>query len=370
MNRNWRVHAGRCREDRRACRRPSRCGEHRDSGSPRPRYRGRFAPSPTGPLHFGSLVAALASYCDARAAGGQWLLRIEDVDRPRSRPGAEAAILATLERYGFAWDGEVSRQSERADAMPPRSSACAPNGHASTNARARGASSRRAADRAGRRARLSGNLPQRNAGRSARPSGARLARARRQTRASNSTTACRDRRRRTSRAMSATSWCGAPTGSTPTSSRSSSTTRSQGITHVVRGADLLASTPRQILLQRTARLRAAVLSARAGRDQRRRRKAVQADRRRGAAGRSAARARRGVALPRPTPAATGRRSGLRRRFLVMGHRRVGSGAAAAGGDAAGAAAFDGAGARERYNWRFSRGAMPLATAAPLTRESP
>jgi glutamyl-Q tRNA(Asp) synthetase len=82
---------------------------------PRPAYRGRFAPSPTGPLHFGSLVAAVASYCDARAAGGQWLLRIEDVDLPRSRRGAEAAILATLEDYGFAWDGDVVRQSERSE---------------------------------------------------------------------------------------------------------------------------------------------------------------------------------------------------------------------------------------------------------------
>jgi glutamyl-Q tRNA(Asp) synthetase len=79
------------------------------------RYRGRFAPSPTGPLHFGSLVAALASYCDARAAGGEWLLRIEDVDTPRSRSPIGAAILATLRAYGFAWDGEVARQSERTD---------------------------------------------------------------------------------------------------------------------------------------------------------------------------------------------------------------------------------------------------------------
>ena len=80
-----------------------------------PRYRGRFAPSPTGPLHFGSLVAALGSYCDARHAGGEWLLRIENVDVGRARPGWEAHIVATLARYGFAWDGEVVRQSERTD---------------------------------------------------------------------------------------------------------------------------------------------------------------------------------------------------------------------------------------------------------------
>lgn len=78
-----------------------------------PRHRGRYAPSPTGPLHFGSLIAALASCCDARAAHGEWLLRIEDVDLARSRPDAEIAILRTLERYGFAWDGAVVRQSER-----------------------------------------------------------------------------------------------------------------------------------------------------------------------------------------------------------------------------------------------------------------
>jgi len=76
-------------------------------------YRGRFAPSPTGTLHFGSLIAALASYCDARAAGGEWLVRIEDVDEPRSRDDAVTAILTTLEAYGFEWDGEVVRQSAR-----------------------------------------------------------------------------------------------------------------------------------------------------------------------------------------------------------------------------------------------------------------
>jgi len=79
----------------------------------RARYRGRFAPTPTGPLHFGSLVAALASYCDARAVGGEWLLRIEDVDAPRARAGAEGQILAALDRYGFAWDGGIVRQADR-----------------------------------------------------------------------------------------------------------------------------------------------------------------------------------------------------------------------------------------------------------------
>jgi len=74
---------------------------------------GRFAPSPTGPLHFGSLVAAVGSYCLARQAGGQWLMRIEDLDTPRVVSGSADSILYDLEAFGFEWDGPIVYQSER-----------------------------------------------------------------------------------------------------------------------------------------------------------------------------------------------------------------------------------------------------------------
>lgn len=90
-------------------------------------YVGRFAPSPTAPLHFGSLVAALASWLDARAAGGRWLVRVEDLDGPRVQPGAADDILRCLERLGLYWDDSPVFQSDRSEAYRHALAALGPN---------------------------------------------------------------------------------------------------------------------------------------------------------------------------------------------------------------------------------------------------
>lgn len=78
-------------------------------------YVGRFAPTTSGPLHLGSLLAAVASYLDARSHGGQWLLRLDDIDEPRTRANAEKVALTTLERHGLEWDGVIGRQTHHQD---------------------------------------------------------------------------------------------------------------------------------------------------------------------------------------------------------------------------------------------------------------
>lgn len=92
-------------------------------------YRGRFAPSPTGPLHFGSLVTALGSYLQAKSQGGEWLVRMEDLDPPREVPGSADDILSTLEAYQLLWDGPVLYQSQRHEAYEAVLDQLASQGH-------------------------------------------------------------------------------------------------------------------------------------------------------------------------------------------------------------------------------------------------
>nr|WP_298726241.1 tRNA glutamyl-Q(34) synthetase GluQRS [uncultured Steroidobacter sp.] len=93
-------------------------------------YRGRFAPSPTGPLHFGSLVTAVGSYLYARQAGGEWLLRIEDLDTPRVVPGSADSIIRTLATLGFEWTGSILHQSSRREAYEAATQQLLKNGQA------------------------------------------------------------------------------------------------------------------------------------------------------------------------------------------------------------------------------------------------
>ncbi|WP_372873350.1 tRNA glutamyl-Q(34) synthetase GluQRS [Shewanella sp.] len=95
-----------------------------------PPYIGRFAPSPSGSLHFGSLIAALGSYLRARSLGGLWLVRIEDIDPPREVPGAADDILRTLEAFGLNWDGELVYQSQRTGAYQAKIDTLLANGDA------------------------------------------------------------------------------------------------------------------------------------------------------------------------------------------------------------------------------------------------
>jgi len=212
-----------------------------------PRYRGRFAPSPTGALHFGSLVAAVASYLDARAHGGEWLVRMEDVDAERNVPGAADDILRTLDAFGFAWDGEVLWQSMRDDAY----AAALAQLHAAGRAYPCACSRKEIAARTTRPA-IDGGLVYPGTCRASLPPGA-VPRAWR-LRVDNGALAFADRLQgevvqhlendvgdfvlRRADGLFAYQLAVVVDD------------RFQGITDVVRGADLLASTPRQIWLQR------------------------------------------------------------------------------------------------------------------------
>lgn len=216
-------------------------------------YRGRFAPSPTGPLHFGSLVAAVASYLCARQAGGHWLLRIEDLDPPREVPGSVDQIIATLEVLGFRWNESILRQSARLEIYQAAADQLLKQGmaFACSCSRTELQGAQPAAAPSGEELRYPGWC--RSGVRAAdRPLALRF-------RVPPGVTTFVDRLQGEQRID-----VGAEVGDFVIRRRDGLFAyqlavvvddASQGITEVVRGTDLLASTPRQILLQRALRLR-------------------------------------------------------------------------------------------------------------------
>ena len=213
----------------------------------KPAYRGRFAPSPTGPLHFGSLVAAVGSYLEARVQGGEWLVRMEDVDAPRNVPGAADSILHTMEAFGFEWDGPVLYQSRRLDAYAEALEQLKNAGLAYGCACSR----REIADSATRPA-IDGGLAYPGTCRDGLPAG-RQARAWR-LRVDNAEIGFDDRvQGRVAQHLESDVGDFVLLRADGVFAYQLAVTvddHFQAITHIVRGADLLASTPRQIWLQR------------------------------------------------------------------------------------------------------------------------
>lgn len=206
-------------------------------------YRGRFAPSPTGPLHFGSLVAAVGSYLDARSRQGEWLVRMEDIDPPREVAGAADRILFTLESFGMLWDGTVLYQSRRSAAYRAALEQLDAAGHLFGCACTR----REIADSG----RADGGLVYPGTCRNGLPPG-RRARALR-VRVGDHTATVEDALQGTVSQL-----LGSTVGDFVLRRADGLFAyqlavvvddASQGITHVVRGADLLDSTPRQVFLQ-------------------------------------------------------------------------------------------------------------------------
>jgi glutamyl-Q tRNA(Asp) synthetase len=203
---------------------------------------GRFAPSPTGPLHLGSLVAAVGSWLLAKRAEGRWLVRMEDLDAPRVVAGADAAILATLQRYGLQWDGEVVYQSRRTETYEEALATLRKRGLVYDCACSRAELARAASAPLGEEAVYPGTC------RDGIPPG-RVARAVR-FRSSGETIAFDDRiQGRYARTVDDFVVRRAD-GVFAYQLAVVVDDAAQGVTQVVRGADLLASTPRQIALQR------------------------------------------------------------------------------------------------------------------------